>query len=255
MNSQIDYSLFGEISTQPLSKIRKLIGKNMTTSWTHIPHVTHHDEVDITAIECLRKQLKKHDKRDHSSDDTNINISLLTFIIKATIETLKKFPEFNASLSDDGNTLIVKHYYHIGLAVDTPSGLIVPVIKNADSLSLEKLASEISDLAKRTRNGKLTFADTEGGTFSVTSLGSIGGTGFTPIIKTSELAILGASRILKKVVADGDNITTRPILPLSLSYDHRVIDGAMAARFMTYLRKLLLTPEHLIADPSTQSEQ
>lgn len=243
----IDYSLFGEITTVPLTKIRKLIAKNMTASWTHVPHVTHHDEVDVSVVEELRQQLNEAQTGNRSATAADpVHFTLLPFILKATVEALKAFPEFNASLSENGDSLILKHYYHIGIAVDTPNGLIVPVIKNADSLTLEDLAIAATDLGKRTRAGKLTFADTEGGSFSVTSLGPTGGTGFTPIIKVPEVAILGVSREIDKVVARDGEMVIRPMLPLSLSYDHRAIDGAMAARFMTHLRQSLSQPGDLI---------
>lgn len=245
--SGIDYSLFGKITTEPLTKIRKLIAKNVTASWTHVPHVTHHDEVDVSVIEALRQQLNAAQSTDSSAAvGDSVHFTLLPFILKATIEALKAFPEFNASLGENGETLILKHYYHIGIAVDTPNGLIVPVIKNADSLTLEGLAIAVTDLSKRTRGGKLTFADTEGGSFSVTSLGPTGGTGFTPIIKVPEVAILGVSREIDKVVARDGEAVIRPMLPLSLSYDHRAIDGAMAARFMTHLRQCLSRPGDFI---------
>ncbi|MFT6389733.1 MAG: pyruvate dehydrogenase E2 component (dihydrolipoamide acetyltransferase) [Cellvibrionaceae bacterium] len=244
----IDYSIFGAVTKKPVTKIRTLIAKNMMQSWSSIPHVTHHDEVDVSMIEALRKQLNTTQKTNNLSTSNKVtaHFTLLSFILKAVVDTLKIFPEFNASLDENSNTLILKHYYHLGIAVDTPDGLIVPVIKNTDAMTFENLALAMSDLAERTRTGKLTYADTEGGSFSVTSLGAIGGTGFTPIIKTPEVAILGVSRKINKVVACDGEIVFRPMLPLSLSYDHRVIDGAMAARFMTHLRQLLTDPSHLI---------
>jgi pyruvate dehydrogenase E2 component (dihydrolipoamide acetyltransferase) len=244
----IDYSIFGAVTKKPLAKIRTLIAKNMMQSWSSIPHVTHHDEVDVSKIEVLRKQLNTAQKSNNliATGKATVHFTLLSFILKAVVDTLKIFPEFNASLEEKSNTLILKNYYHLGLAVDTPNGLIVPVIKNTDAMTFENLALAMSDLAERTRTGKLTFADTEGGSFSVTSLGANGGTGFTPIIKTPEVAILGVSRKIDKVVACNGDIVIRPMLPLSLSYDHRVVDGAMAARFMTHLRLLLTDPSQLI---------
>ena len=236
-DSGAQYRVFGEVSTEPLSKLKRLIANNMINSWTHIPHVTHHDEVDVSAIEDLRKKLNDAHTTDSSAATENlVHFILLPFILKATIEALKAFPEFNASLSDDGEALIFKHYYNLGIAVDTPNGLMVPIIKNVDSLTLEELAVASKNLAERTRTGKLTLADTEGGTFTVTSLGPTGGTGFTPIIKMPEVAILGVSREITKVVVQDGKIVIHPMLPLSLSYDHRVIDGAMATRFMTHLK-------------------
>ncbi|MEM5505255.1 2-oxo acid dehydrogenase subunit E2 [Shewanella frigidimarina] len=239
------YHLFGDVTTEPLTKIRRIIANNVLESWTHIPHVTHHDEVDIGAIEALRHKLNI----EHSADvlgvteEEQIHFTLLPFILKATIEALKLFPAFNASLSDDGETLMLKHYYNLGIAVDTSNGLLVPVIKNVDALTLEELAIASQQLAERTRAGKLTFADTEGGSFTVTSLGPMGGTSFTPIINMPEVAILGVSREITKVVAQNGQIVIRPMLPLSLSYDHRVIDGAMATRFMAQLKQNLSQAE------------
>lgn len=246
-SKSIDYSLFGEITAKPRSKINKLVAKNMTESWALIPRVTHHDEVDISEVEALRKQLNaEQTAKCESANKGTAHITLLPFILKATVEVLKKFPEFNASLDEAGDNLILKHYYNIGIAVDTPNGLIVPVIKGVDSMSLDTLAKTATELAERTRAGKLEFADAEGGSFSVTSLGPTGGTGFTPIIKVPEVAILGVSREIDKVVARDGEIVIRPMLPLSLSYDHRAIDGAMAARFMSHLKQILAEPDQLL---------
>ena len=242
-----DYSLFGEVEEKPLSNIRKQIANNMATSWAHIPHVTHHDEVDISEIEILRKELNAHSENS-AQDGTKeaVHYTLMPFILRGFINALKAYPEFNASISDDIQSIIIKHYYHIGVAVDTSEGLIVPVIKNADSMSFEDLSIAINDVAKRARKGNLTMKDIEGGSCSVTSLGLIGGTGFTPIIKSPEVAILGVSRIIEKVVPRDDAMVIKSMLPLSLSYDHRVIDGVMAARFMTHLRENLEKPNNLL---------
>ncbi|MDE1960091.1 MAG: dihydrolipoyllysine-residue acetyltransferase [Xanthomonadaceae bacterium] len=229
----VDFSKFGEVETRPLSKIKKISGANLARNWAMIPHVTQHDEADITGLEALRAALnKEHEK-------AGIKFTLLAFIVKAAVAALKKYPDFNASLDASGENLILKKYFHIGFAADTPNGLVVPVLKNADQKGLLEIATESSDLAKKARDGKLGPADMSGGCFSISSLGGIGGTAFTPIVNAPEVAILGVSKSAIKPVWDGKAFTPRLILPLSLSYDHRVIDGAAAARFAAYLSQLL----------------
>ena len=196
-----------------------------------IPHVTNNDEADITDLESLRKELNKENEK------SGVKVTMLAFLIKACVAALKKFPEFNASL--DGDNLVLKQYYHIGFAADTPNGLVVPVIRDADQKGILDLAREMSDLAAQARDGKLSPAQMQGGTFSISSLGGIGGTDFTPIINAPEVAILGVSRSSMQPVWDGSAFQPRLMLPLSLSYDHRVIDGAAAARFNAYLGQLL----------------
>ncbi|MHB8678513.1 MAG: dihydrolipoyllysine-residue acetyltransferase [Rudaea sp.] len=229
----VDFSKFGEVETRPLSKIRKISGANLARNWAMIPHVTQHDEADITDLEALRVQLN----REHEKAGTKF--TMLAFIVKAAVAALKKYPDFNASLDASGENLILKKYFHIGFAADTPNGLVVPVLKNADQKGLVEIAAESSDLAKKARDGKLGPADMSGGCFSISSLGGIGGTAFTPIVNAPEVAILGVSKSSIKPVWDGKVFTPRLILPLSLSYDHRVIDGAAAARFAAYLAQLL----------------
>lgn len=235
-----DYALFGEVDESSLDGIRQIIGRRMTASWQNVPHVTHHDEVDVTELESLRHQ------HNQGIDDGGQKLSTLSFIVKACICGLKEFPDVNASLDETGKTLHLKRYYNIGMAVDTPLGLIVPVLKNADMLGLSELAAGAAQLAGKARTGKLGFADTEGGTFTVTSLGKIGGTGFTPIINAPEVAIMGVSRMKQKPVEHDGKIALRLMLPLSFSYDHRVIDGAKAARFVGFVRDLLQNPDRLI---------
>jgi len=228
---KVDFAKFGPIDTQPLSRIKKISGANLHRNWVMIPHVTNNDEADISSLEAFRVTLnKEHEK-------TGLKVTMLAFLIKAVVAALKKFPEFNASL-DNGN-LILKHYFNIGFAADTPNGLVVPVIKDADKKGIIDLAVETSEMAKKARDGKLSPADMQGGCFSISSLGGIGGTHFTPIINAPELAILGVSRSYMKPVWDGSQFVPQLTLPLSLSYDHRVIDGAAAARFNAYLGSLL----------------
>ena len=228
---QVDFAKFGAVVPQPLSRIKKISGANLHRNWVLIPHVTNNDEADITELEALRVQLnKEHDK-------AGIKVTMLAFVIKAAVAALQKFPEFNASL--EGDNLILKRYYHIGFAADTPNGLMVPVLKDADRKGVLQIAQETSELARKAREGKLAAADMQGGCFSISSLGGIGGTHFTPIINAPEVAILGLSRSYLKPVWNGQAFAPRLTLPLSLSYDHRVIDGAAAARFNAYLAVLL----------------
>jgi pyruvate dehydrogenase E2 component (dihydrolipoamide acetyltransferase) len=228
---KVDFAKFGPIEPKPLSRIKKLSGANLHRNWVMIPHVTNNDEADITDLEAFRVSLNKE------SDQTGVKYTMLGFLIKAVVAALKKYPEFNASL--DGDQLVYKQYYHIGFAADTPNGLVVPVLKDADKKGLSEIAKETSELAKKARDGKLSPADMQGGTFSISSLGGIGGTHFTPIINAPEVAILGVSKSYYKPVWNGKEFVPQLTLPLSLSYDHRVIDGAAAARFNNVLRSLL----------------
>jgi pyruvate dehydrogenase E2 component (dihydrolipoamide acetyltransferase) len=228
---QVDFAKFGPIEAKPLSRIKKISGANLHRNWVMIPHVTNHDDADITDLEALRVTLNKENEK------TGIKVTMLAFLIKVCVSALKKFPEFNASL--DGDNLIYKQYYHIGFAADTPNGLMVPVVKNADQKGVLAIAKEMGELSAKAREGKLGPVDMQGGCFSISSLGGIGGTYFTPIINAPEVAILGVCRSSMRPVWDGKQFAPRLILPLSLSWDHRVIDGAAAARFNSYLIALL----------------
>jgi pyruvate dehydrogenase E2 component (dihydrolipoamide acetyltransferase) len=239
---QVDFAKFGPIETQPLSRIKKISGANLHRNWVMIPHVTNNDVADITDLEALRVQLNRENasgegKGSPGAASSGVKLTMLAFLIKGCVAALKKFPEFNSSL--DGENLVLKRYYHIGFAADTPNGLMVPVIKDADRKGILEVAKETGDLAKQARDGKLKPADMQGGTFSISSLGGIGGTSFTPIINAPEVAILGVSRAVQQPVWDGKQFVPRLMAPLSLSYDHRVIDGALAARFNAYLAQLL----------------
>jgi pyruvate dehydrogenase E2 component (dihydrolipoamide acetyltransferase) len=226
---KVDFAKFGPVETQPLSRIQKLSGQNLARNWAMIPHVTQFDDADITEMEAFRKQLGEESKET--------KLTPLVFLIKAAVAALKAFPKFNASL--DGDTLVLKRYFHIGIAVDTPDGLVVPVIRDCDQKGLLDLARELGEISKKARDKKLGPADMQGGCFSISSLGGIGGTAFTPIINAPEVAILGVSRSSIKPVWNGKDFAPRLMLPLSLSYDHRVIDGADAARFTSFLAKSL----------------
>lgn len=228
---KVDFAKFGPVDAHPLSRIKKISGANLARNWVMIPHVTQFDEADITEMEAFRKGMGEELKAD------GVKLTPLAFLIKACVAALKKYPEFNASL--DGDTLVLKQYFHIGFAADTPNGLVVPVIRDADQKSLIELAQESAALAKKARDGKLTPNDMQGGCFSISSLGGIGGTAFTPIINAPEVAILGVSKSAIKPVWNGKEFAPRLMLPLSLSYDHRVIDGAAAARFTSYLGQAL----------------
>jgi pyruvate dehydrogenase E2 component (dihydrolipoamide acetyltransferase) len=228
---QVDFAKFGPVEIRPLSRIKKIAGANLHRNWVLIPHVTNHDDADITELEAFRVQLNKENEK------AGIKVTLLAFLIKACVWALKKFPEFNASL--DGENLVLKQYYHIGFAADTPNGLVVPVIRNADQKGVLAIAGEMGELSAKAREGKLGPADMQGGCFSISSLGGIGGTYFTPIINAPEVAILGVCRSSMRPVWDGKQFAPRLMLPLSLSWDHRVIDGAAAARFNSYLASLL----------------
>lgn len=228
---KVDFAKFGEIESKPLSRIQKISGANLARNWVMIPHVTQHEDADITELEALRQSLNKEYEKQ------GVKFTMLAFLIKACANLLRKYPTFNSSL--DGENLILKKYVHIGFAADTPNGLVVPVIRDVDKKSVSQIAVEMSELAKKARDGKLGPADMTGGCFSISSLGGIGGTKFTPIVNAPEVAILGVSRSDMKPVWNGKEFVPRLILPLSLSYDHRVIDGAAAARFAADLSKLL----------------
>ena len=228
---KVDFAKFGPVEAKPLSRIRKLSGANLARNWVMIPHVTQFDEADITDLEALRVALNKENEK------AGVKLTMLAFLIKASVAALKKFPDFNASL--DGDNLVMKQYFHIGFAADTPNGLVVPVLKNADQKGVLQIAKEMGELSAKAREGKLGPADMQGGCFSISSLGGIGGTAFTPIINAPEVAILGVSKSAMKPVWDGKAFAPRLMVPLSLSYDHRVIDGASAARFTAYLAQLL----------------
>ena len=230
---KVDFSKFGEVETQPLSRIKKISGANLARNWAMIPHVTQFDQADITELEALRVQLNKENEK------AGIKLTMLAFLIKASAAALKKFPEFNASLDASGENLTLKKYFHIGFAADTPNGLVVPVIRDVDKKGVVQLAAEMGELSKKARDGKLGPADMSGGCFSISSLGGIGGTAFTPIVNAPEVAILGVSKSSMQPVWNGKEFAPKLMLPLSLSYDHRVIDGALAARFTTYLSQVL----------------
>jgi pyruvate dehydrogenase E2 component (dihydrolipoamide acetyltransferase) len=230
---QIDFSKFGEVETKPLSKIKKISGANLARNWAMIPHVTQHDEADVTDLEALRVALNKENEK------AGIKLTMLAFLIKAVVAALKKYPEFNSSLDASGENLTLKKYFHIGFAADTPNGLVVPVLRDADKKGVIEIATETGELAKKAREGKLGPAEMSGGCFSISSLGGIGGTSFTPIVNAPEVAILGVSKSQTKAHWDGNAFVPRLMLPLSLSYDHRVIDGAAAARFAAYLAQVL----------------
>lgn len=230
---QIDFSKFGPTSLLPLTRIQQRGADNLHRSWVNLPHVTQHDEADITDLEEFRQSLKKEAERK------GIKVTPLAFIIKACCHALKEDPKFNSSLHADGKQLVIKDYINIGMAVDTPEGLVVPVIKNANEKNIWQLSQEVVELSDKARNKKLGIDDMQGGTFSVSSLGAIGGTGFTPIVNAPEVAILGVAKLQTKPLWDGSNFVPRKVLPLSLSYDHRVINGADGGRFITYLAALL----------------
>ena len=230
---KVDFAKFGEIEVKPLSRIKKISGANLARNWAMIPHVTQHDHADITELEELRVLLNKENEK------AGIKLTMLTFILKAVVAALKKYPDFNASLDASGENLTLKKYFHIGFAADTPNGLVVPVIRDVDKKGLAELAKEMSELAGKAREGKLGPAEMSGGCFSISSLGGIGGVAFTPIVNAPEVAILGVSKSSIQPRWDGKQFQPYLQLPLSLSYDHRVIDGASAARFTAYLAQLL----------------
>ena len=229
----IDFSQWGEVESVPLSRIRQLTGENLGRSWPQVPQVTQHDEADITALEAFRKAQAK------AAEARGAKLTLVALLLKVCAGALKSFPDFNASLAPDGKALVVKRYIHIGVAVDTPAGLVVPVIRDVDRKGVIDLAAELGDLSARARERKLKAEEMQGGTFTISSLGGIGGTAFTPIVNWPQVAILGVSRAAMKPVWDGSAFAPRLVLPLSLSYDHRVIDGAAGARFTRHLAELL----------------
>lgn len=229
----VDFSQFGQTENQSLSKIKKLTGQNLSRVWLNLPMVTYHDEADITEMEAFRVTLNAEKAKDE------IKITGLMFIIKALVAAMKQFPSFNASLSPDGESLILKKYFNIGIAVDTPNGLVVPVLRNADSKSINELASELAVKSEKARQGKLMPADMQGGCITISSLGGIGGTAFTPIVNAPEVAILGVTRAKMQPVWNGKEFIPRLMLPLDLTYDHRVIDGAEGARFMAHIKQNL----------------
>jgi len=227
----VDFTKFGSVERKDLSRIKKISGANLHRNWVMIPHVTNNDDADITELEAFRVATNKENEK------SGVKVTMLAFVIKAVVSALKKFPDFNTSL--DGDQLVYKQYFHIGFAADTPNGLVVPVLKDADKKGILQISTEMGELAKKARDGKLGPADMTGGCFSISSLGGIGGTHFTPIINAPEVAILGLSKSYQKPVWDGKQFVPRLTLPLSLSYDHRVIDGASAARFNAYLGQVL----------------
>lgn len=237
----IDFSQFGEIEKQPLSRIKKLTAANLSRAWLNVPHVTQHDEADITELEEFRQELKKEEE-----SRTGARITMLSFLMKACVVALKEYPVFNASLEKGGENLIVKHYYHMGIAVDTNQGLVVPVVRDVDRKTIRDLAGELADISSRARERKLSPKDLQGASFTISSLGGIGGTAFTPIVNAPEVAILGVSRSSMKPVYENGGFVPRLILPISLSYDHRVIDGSQAAHFTSFLARVLADVRRLL---------
>ncbi|HEX6412337.1 MAG TPA: dihydrolipoyllysine-residue acetyltransferase [Burkholderiales bacterium] len=237
---EIDFAKFGPVETKALSRIQKLSGPYLHRNWISIPHVTQFDEADITDLEAFRKA------QTVETEKKGFKLTMLAFMIKACVTALRQYPQFNSSLDKSGENLIVKKYYNVGVAVDTPGGLVVPVVRDADRKGVFDIAQELGDISKKARDGKLAPADMQGGTFSISSLGGIGGTAFTPIINAPEVAILGVSRSALRPVWDGKTFAPRLMLPLSLSYDHRVIDGATAARFSAFLVSVLSDIRKLI---------
>jgi pyruvate dehydrogenase E2 component (dihydrolipoamide acetyltransferase) len=237
-----DFAKFGPVENRELSRIKKVSGPFLHRSWLNVPHVTHNDEADITALDAYRKELDTAAKVEKDP----YRVTLLAFLVKAAVAALKKFPEFNSSLSPEKDALILKGYYNIGIAVDTPDGLVVPVVKDADRIGIVELSREFGALSAKARDGKLAPGDMQGGTFTISSLGGIGGTSFTPIVNAPEVAILGVVRSAMKPVWDGSEFVPRLMLPISLSYDHRVIDGALAARFARHLCYLLEDDRRLL---------
>lgn len=228
-----DFSKFGDIEYSNLGRIKKISGPHLHRAWLNIPHVTHHDEADITELEAFRQRMK------NEALERGARLTSLAFIMKGLVYSLKAFPQLNSSLTADGEQLVLKNYYHIGIAVDTPGGLMVPVIRNVDQKGIIELAVEMGEISKKARDGKLSPADLQGGSFTISSLGGIGGTAFTPIVNAPEVGILGITRAAMKPVWDGSEFQPRLMLPLDLSYDHRVIDGAQAARFVAHLADVL----------------
>ena len=230
---EVDFASFGEIETRPLSRIKRIAGPHLHRSWVNVPHVTNHDEADVTELEAFRQSIKAEAASD------GVRITVLAFVTRAVAATLAEFPAFNASLGPDGDSLVIKKYTHIGIAVDTPNGLVVPVLRDADRKGVYAIAREMADLGARACDGALKLDEMRGGTFTISSLGGIGGTAFTPIINAPEVAILGLSRTRMSPVWNGTEFEPRLMLPLDLSWDHRVVDGAEAARFLAHLARLL----------------
>jgi len=236
----VDFAKFGEIELQPLTRIQKISGPRLQASWINLPHVTQHDLADITELEAKRSELKGPAK------ERGIPLTPLAFVMKACVAALKEFPKVNASLADDGESLVLRKYCHLGFAADTDQGLMVPVIRDADKKDVYELATELATLSLAAREGKLKVDQLQGATFTISSLGGIGGTAFTPIVNAPEVAILGVSRHSMQPVWDGEKFEPRLMLPLSFSYDHRVVDGAMAVRFTTFLGKALANVDGLL---------
>ncbi len=230
---EIDFSKFGPVESKPLSRIRKLSAASLHRSWLNVPHVTQHDEADITELEAFRRAHLEEAR------ERGVRLTLLAFLMKAVSASLAEFPEMNSSLAPDGDSLILKRYFHLGVAVDTPDGLVVPVVRDVDRKSVYELAGELAEVSGRARERKLRPADIQGATFTISSLGGIGGTAFTPIVNAPEVGILGVSRSVRRPVYVGAGLAPRLMLPISLSYDHRVIDGAYAVRFTTHLCSVL----------------
>jgi pyruvate dehydrogenase E2 component (dihydrolipoamide acetyltransferase) len=237
---KFDFSDFGPVESQPLNRIRKLSAANLHRSWVTVPHVTQFDEADVTELDAFRRQMKPE------AEARGVKLTFLPFVLKACAHALGEFPQFNASLDHTGEHLILKHYFHIGVAVDTPNGLVVPVVHDADQKGLYEIAEQLMDISQKARDRKLRPGDLRGGSFSISSLGGIGGTFFTPIVNHPEVAILGVGRMEWRPVHQEGEFVARLILPLSLSYDHRVVDGADAARFTTRLGELLADMRRLI---------
>jgi pyruvate dehydrogenase E2 component (dihydrolipoamide acetyltransferase) len=235
-----DFSKFGPVETRPLSRIKRVSGPHLHRSWLNVPHVTHSDEADITELDAYRKEL------DAAAKAEGYRVTLLAFLLKAAVSALKQFPEVNSSLAPDKTSLVLKRYYHLGVAVDTPDGLVVPVLRDVDRKGITELSRELGEVSAKARAGKLSPTDMQGGTFTISSLGGIGGTDFTPIVNAPEVAILGVVRSRMAPVWDGDAFVPRLLLPLSLSYDHRVIDGALAARFVRHLCGVLEDVRRLV---------
>ena len=238
--AQVNFAQFGEIEVKPLTRIQRISGPRLQASWINLPHVTQHEDADITDLELARAALKS------KATQAGVKLTPLAFIVKACARALKEFPRFNASLDASGENLVFKKYINIGFAADTPNGLVVPVIKGADRVDLMEIARQLGALSEKARAGKLSSAEMQGGTFTISSLGGIGGTAFTPIINAPEVAILGVSRAAQKPVYQNGAFVARLMLPLSLSYDHRVVDGADAARFVVFLSATLADPKALM---------
>ncbi|MGH9010089.1 MAG: 2-oxo acid dehydrogenase subunit E2, partial [Acidimicrobiia bacterium] len=236
----VDFAKFGPVETQPLSRIARISGPRLHASWLNVPHVTHADEADITELDAFRREL------DTAAKAEGYRVTLLSFLLKASVSALQQFPTFNSSLSPDGENLVLKGYYHLGVAVDTPGGLVVPVLRDVDRKGVTELSKELGAVSAKARDSKLTPADMSGGTFTISSLGGIGGTHFTPIVNAPEVAIMGVVRSKTAPVWDGDGFQPRLMLPLSVSYDHRVIDGALAARFLRHVCHVLEDVRRLV---------